>query len=377
MSQTVQVFASTDLHGEFDAFSQSQRVKNLKNKYPDSIWIDNGDFFIGNSLTTYYNTEFKVSPLVAKANEFAYDVMIPGNHDLDYGLEFLKQQVKKLTVPYVCCNLVDLKGDYIFEPYTILKRQNQKIAVIGLMTEALPQLTSFENTKHLICEEAASSLKHVLEVLPSDIDLIVVSYHGGLEVDLDSKQLHGYENKENQAYAIASQFPQINGFVAGHQHFTNAGHVKNCAFIQPGSHGKTVGSLTFTPAEKNQSTLYTINQSYQMDDLTYEQWLNEKVNDEAIITFLSDHFQVPQANILFKMKTDTRRDFLNAFTKPFSFYKYTFLQNEWKTMGEDKLLDSKKESVTIYTNDATFPQHRLQEKYLDNLFDAYHRWATS
>lgn len=187
MTQSVQVFATTDLHGEFDSLAQSQTIIGLKNQFPESIWIDNGDFFIGNALTTYYNTEFKLSPLVAKANEFAYDVMIPGNHDLDYGLDFLKSQVSKLAMPYVCCNLMDLNNEYIFEPYTILERNNQKIAVIGLMTEALPQLTAFENTKNLICNSTTTSLKRVLNELPSDIDLILVAYHGGLEVDLESK----------------------------------------------------------------------------------------------------------------------------------------------------------------------------------------------
>ena len=379
MDQTIQVFATTDLHGAFDSMAQSQTTQTLKKEYPESIWIDNGDFFIGNALTTYYNTEFKVSPLVHQANEFAYDVMVPGNHDLDHGLDFLKTQVSKLSMPYVCCNLMDLDNEYIFEPYTILERGNQKIAVIGLMTEALPQLTAFKNTKNLVCKQASTSLKHVVNILPSDIDLILVAYHGGLEVDLKSKKSLHYKNTENQAYALANQFSQINGLIAGHQHFTNAGKINHCALIQPGSHGKVLGSLTFEQTEEgweSHAKNYLINSAPQTNNQAFEKWLQKEIDKDSIFDFLSDHFEIPYSQIQFQMNGNTRQDFLNAFSIPFSFLKYTFLKEEWLTIAPGDQIEPDKESVTIYTNDSTLPQYRLMETSIDNIFDLYHHYIS-
>jgi 2',3'-cyclic-nucleotide 2'-phosphodiesterase/3'-nucleotidase len=380
MVQTVQIFATTDLHGAFDSLAQSQTVKTLKDDFPESIWIDNGDFFIGNALTTYYNTTFEWSPLATQANAFGYDVMVPGNHDLDYGLDFLKAQVAKLSMPYVCCNLMDLNDEYIFDPYTILERNKQKIAVIGLMTEVLPQLTAFENTKNLVCKQVDTSLERVLNDLPSDIDLIVVAYHGGLEVDLESKKSLHYKNTENQAYSIARHFPQIDGLIAGHQHFTNAGKIEDCAFIQPGSHGRIVGSLTFQQTDQgweSQSKNYVIETTPQIKDPAFEEWLQEEINIDSIINFLSEHFEIPKAHIRFQMNGNTRQDFFNAFSIPFSFLKYTFLKKEWAAIAPAEQVDANQESITIYTNDSTLPQHRLMEAYIDNLFNLYHHYLVT
>lgn len=380
MTQALQVFATTDMHGEFASFGQAQTIQTLKNQFPESIWIDNGDFFIGNTLTTYYNTEFEISPLVAKANEFAYDVMVPGNHDLDHGLEFLQTQVSQLSMPYVCCNLRNLRGEYIFDPYTILERNNKKIAVIGLMTTALPQLTAFENTQHLICQGAATSLKQVFRELPAEVDLILLAYHGGLEVDLESKKSLHYKNTENEAYTIASQFPQIDGLIAGHQHFTNAGKINDCAFVQPGSHGKALGSLSFeqtTTGWNSSSEVQPIALTPSENDLGFEKWLQGEVDIESVFDFLSDYFEIPRSKIRFKMNGNSRQDFLSAFSSPFSFLKYTFLTDEWLTIAPSDRLDADQDSVTIYTNDSTLPQHRLMKTYIDNVFDLYHRYLST
>lgn len=77
------------------------------------------------------------------------------------------------------------------------------------------------------------------------------------------------------------------------------------------------------------------------------------------------------------MNGKTRLDFLNAFSSPFSFLKYTFLRDEWLSIAPDDPLDSTKNFVTIYTNDSTLAQHRLMKTYLDNIFDVYHRWGST
>lgn len=378
MIKDIEIFTTTDLHGEFESFIQSETVKKLKTEDTNSIWIDNGDFFIGNPLTTYYNTQFETSPLVQKANEFGFDVMIPGNHDFDYGLDFLKKQIEKLTIPYVCCNIVDSQGKNIFEPYAIVNRKQKKIAVIGLMTAALPQLTAFNNTKDIVCKDTISSLDQTLKSLPEDIDLVVVAYHGGLEVDLLSgKSLH-YKNIENQAYEIVEQFSEIDGFIAGHQHFVNAGKINKSAFVQPGSHGKAIGKLTFTPTPNgwtNTAKILPVDYSVKFENKDFNFWLEEELDTACINKFLSYYFEISEDFIWFQINGNRRKDFLNAFSIPFSFYKYTFLKNEWEKINPNHKNNSiNNDSITIYTNKADLPKYRLMTTYIDNIFDLYHHY---
>lgn len=373
---TIHILATTDIHGAFDSFRQAKEVKQLKKTYPEAIWIDNGDFFVGNALSTFYNTTQDISPFVRQANDFGYDVMVPGNHDLDYGLPFLKKQVEQLTMPYVCCNLLDTQDKYIFDPFTIIEREVEKVAVIGVMTAALPQLSSFEMVRDVRCKDALRSLKATLQLIPDDVDYVIVSYHGGLETDLLSLQSLQYDTGENQAYQLVESDDRIDGCIAGHQHFVNEGKIGETAFVQPGYQGNYVGHLKISSFGV-ESGLHHIEDRKTIVLSEYNQWLDEKVNEEDIEQFLADYFQVASQQVVYQRKGETRRDFLSSFPVPYTFSKYLFPQTEWQEIEKDrewKATTFDQDSVTVYSNDTTLPYYRISEKYIDNLFDAYHRW---
>lgn len=373
----IHVLATTDIHGSFDSFAEAKKVRELKENYPEAIWIDNGDFFVGNALSTFYNTTYDISPFVKQANAFGYDVMVPGNHDLDYGLQFLKKQVDQLVMPYVCCNLLDSKDECIFDPFTIIEREEKKLAIIGIMTEALPQLSHFEVTKDVRCKGAQSSLKATLELLPNDIDHVIVAYHGGLEKDLLSLKSLQYDTGENQAYQLAESDQRISGLIAGHQHFVNVGKVDETAFVQPGYQGNYVGHLKLSD-DTVESKLYAIDKRPSTISSEYKQWLSQEIDEKNIEMFLTDYFQISREQIVYQRKGQTRDAFLSSFPVPYTFSKYIFPKQEWNKMRKERQLKetaNERNEVTIYSNDATLPYYRIKEKYIDNLFDEYHRWC--
>ncbi len=68
-----------------------------------------------------------------------YDLLTPGNHEFDYGMDQFNQlrQTEK-NVPYACCNFVDKNGSRIFDAYRVLEYQTDlgkvRIAYVGATT---------------------------------------------------------------------------------------------------------------------------------------------------------------------------------------------------------------------------------------------------
>lgn len=384
MSKEIEVFATTDIHGAFESFKESKTVSRLKRSSPEAIWIDNGDFFIGNALSTYYNTTHKISPFVYQANTFGYDVMVPGNHDFDYGLAYLKRQVSELTMPYVCCNLFDRNDKYLFPPYTVVERGENKIAVIGLMTQALPQLGEFEAIKDVICKKTVPSLKETIQALPSEIDFIVIAYHGGLQTDPLSGKNYHYHTGEDQAYELAASIDCIDGMVIGHQHFVNKGKIKQTTFVQPGHRGEQVGYLRLgkNGSERTDtSSIIEVEVPCTKSNIEFEAWMNEPVDLLSLNVFLKEYFSVSKEELLFTFSGSTRQDLLESFPIPYTFSYYHFPLEEWEVIKQEKWIpkeikagrieDGKK---MLYSNDRRLPYYRVKHHFIAPLFDAYHRW---
>ena len=119
--------------------------------------VDAGDAIQGGPIGALSKGEY----ITEIMNYVKYDVVAPGNHEFDYGME----QFKKITgevakFPYVCCNLVDLKtGKPMFDAYKILEAKGKKIAFVGVDTpetfhKSTPAYFQDENGKYIysFCE---------------------------------------------------------------------------------------------------------------------------------------------------------------------------------------------------------------------------------
>src|SRR6218665_1395106 len=101
----------------------------------NSMLVDNGDFLQGNPLGDYiaYERGMKAGdkhPVVNAMNVLGYDCGTLGNHEFNYGLDFMFNTLAGATFPFVCANLTkgqlasDPKQDPLyFKPYHIIEKQ--------------------------------------------------------------------------------------------------------------------------------------------------------------------------------------------------------------------------------------------------------------
>lgn len=95
------------------------------------ILVDSGDAVQGESIGILSKGE----SIMDIMNALDYDVVTPGNHEFDYGMDQFFSLVGKAQFPYVSCNFTDLRtGGLVFEPYKIIEAAGRKIAFVGATT---------------------------------------------------------------------------------------------------------------------------------------------------------------------------------------------------------------------------------------------------
>ncbi|WP_159081737.1 bifunctional 2',3'-cyclic-nucleotide 2'-phosphodiesterase/3'-nucleotidase [Paenibacillus sp. CAA11] len=176
-------------------------VKEARQEVPNTLLVDNGDLIQGTPLGTYEalinplkGTE--VHPVYQAMNIMGYDIATFGNHEFNYGLEYLDQVIKGAKFPYVNANIyVDDKDNNPdndvnrYQPYQILTKtykdeagqeQTLKIGVLGLVA---PQITEWDKAnlegKVITKDLVTTAEKFVPEIKSKGADVVIVMAHSG------------------------------------------------------------------------------------------------------------------------------------------------------------------------------------------------------
>ena len=116
-------------------------VDAVRDETPNVLLVDAGDQFQG---TLYYNL-FKSEVVAVMMNAVGYDAMTVGNHEFDDGPAELGVLASRTDFPIVSTNLdvsaePTLAGSLV--PYTIVQRDGQDVAILGVTTTELPEISS-------------------------------------------------------------------------------------------------------------------------------------------------------------------------------------------------------------------------------------------
>lgn len=164
-------------------------LKDERQKNPDLLLFDSGDFSQGSA----YYTMFKGDVEVGLMNMMGYDAATIGNHEFDFGLDNMARIFRMATFPIVCTNY-DFTGtlcEGLVKPYVILKRNGVKIGVFALAPkmEGLVSAKNCVGVKYLdpgqVALETATMLKKQLKC-----DVVVCISHLGWQSNRDQDDLY-------------------------------------------------------------------------------------------------------------------------------------------------------------------------------------------
>lgn len=232
----------------------STEIKRQREKDPDLLLVDGGDYSMGTLFQTIFSTD---SPSLRLLGKLGYDAVTFGNHEFDFRAEGLADSLNAAKnsgdrLPkIVAANLAypedengGLRKDleklkkametYGVEAYTIVNKNGIKVGVFGLMGKEADSNAPMAGVKFTDQIKAA---KETVEVLKNKekVDLIVCLSHSGTWED----------KKRSEDEILAKKVPEIDVIISGHTHTTLEEPIiiKNTIIASSGSYGRNLGIL--------------------------------------------------------------------------------------------------------------------------------------
>lgn len=236
----LRIVATTDIHSfltDFDYYKDAPTdkfgftraaslIRQARNEVKNSVLVDNGDLIQGNPIADYQAAqgykEGKSNPAVDCLNAMHYEVGTLGNHEFNYGLDYLSDAMKQAKFPIVNANVVKAGSDepyftpYVIQEKTVVdnkgKNHKLKIGYIGFVT---PQIVVWDKAnlqgKVETRDIVKTAQKYVPEMKQKGADIIVALAHTG-----PSNEPYK-EGAENSAFYLAD-VPHIDAVIFGHSH---------------------------------------------------------------------------------------------------------------------------------------------------------------
>ena len=253
---SLRILGTTDIHTNlynYDYYKDAQTqefglaktatlIKEARAEAKNTLLFDNGDLIQGNPLGDYKARvdkleEGELHPVFQAMKQLDYDAATVGNHEFNYGLEFLDEVLDDAPMPYVSANVYkddhdnDPSNDeHYFEPFTILKKKvvddsgKTNVIKVGVIGAVAPQITQWDKA-HLdgkvITKDIVKSVEaQIPKMKKKGADLIIVLAHSGIG---DAKVS---ELEENAAYDLTN-VEGIDAIISGHSHSTFPGSYRN------------------------------------------------------------------------------------------------------------------------------------------------------
>ena len=215
------ILQTTDVHGYIETSGEPEagggwlRLATLIEQFRESwgesntLLVDCGDACQGSIVAAVSRGKVCVDLL----NALDYDVFIPGNHELDFGVQQCDLLCQAAGERVLCGNLqLTVAGrERSFRGWRIFERHGARIAVIGATASFLDHWLWGTKMAHVSVQPVTAMLRQVMpEVLGTRPDMIVLAVHQGW-LERDTRQV-------NEIPDIVRQFPEIDLVLGGHTH---------------------------------------------------------------------------------------------------------------------------------------------------------------
>lgn len=243
----LRVLETTDIHMhvvDYDYFQDRPTVtaglsrtaallRSARAEADNSVLVDNGDLLQGNPLGDFIARqrglgEEEVHPVYKAMNLLDYTVGNIGNHEFNYGLEFLSRSIDGANFPYISSNVFHDDGDddprndrpyfeqYLIVEQTLTAAEGSRHPIdLGFIGFVPPQIMQWDRS-HLKGRVVAHDMVEVAERLVPQMraegaDVVIAIPHSGLSV----ATRRGME--ENATYHL-SRVAGIDALMFGHSH---------------------------------------------------------------------------------------------------------------------------------------------------------------
>ena len=215
----LQILATSDTHGKFDPWDyaankedttgsvaqQATAIKQLRTA--DTLVIDAGDTIQGNSSQLFLEDD--VHPMVAAMNAIGYDVWVTGNHEYNYGMDTLKKIIAEQNAKVLTGNVYAPDGTPLADGYTIVRKKDLKIGLIGMVT---PNITRWDavNLTGWTVTNPVDECRKIIDQIKDQVDVLIGVMH------MDTENEYGVYG--SGVTDLANACPEFDVIIAAHGH---------------------------------------------------------------------------------------------------------------------------------------------------------------
>lgn len=207
-------------------------IESARREAPNSLLLDNGDILQGTPMGDYEAEQFlrgkrAAHPVFKAMNLLRYDAGTLGNHEFNYGLDYLLQSLKEASFPVTNANILSASpdigpvGEPLFPPYLLLDKQVTDLQggrhplKIGLIGFVPPQIVQWDKGhlegKIKVLDMLEAARQRIPEMKQAGADVIIAMVHAGYDEVAEAPNL------EN-AVLHFSRIPDVDAIVFGHAH---------------------------------------------------------------------------------------------------------------------------------------------------------------
>jgi len=191
--------------GQFGFYQIAGLRGNLERAGATVLLFDSGDTFHGLPAANL-RQGMDIAEIM---DAVAFDAMVPGNHDFNYGYRRLMELAEAVSFPIIAANIIfDDTGYSVFYENIIIERGGMSFGVFGLANQKTPSRTHPRNVEGINFTSPLLAAQQQVEILQAaGVDYIILLSHLGID------PIYVYT-----ADFIAAQVPGIDIILDGHSH---------------------------------------------------------------------------------------------------------------------------------------------------------------
>lgn len=260
-------------------------IEEERDNDPGVLLLDAGDYSMGTLFQTIFETH---SPALRIMGKLGYDATTFGNHEFDFraiglanslqsavnsGDPLLEILASNISFPYdeagnLTPSLEKLKNsmdNYGVKEYIVLKRNDMKIGIFGLMGEDADSNAPMAEVEFT---DIVDTSKRIVDILKNDekVDLVIALSHSGTE---DNKS-------KSEDEILAKEVPEIDVIISGHTHtkLSEPIVINNTIIASSGRYGENLGKLKLSKNDNNRWSL----QDYSLKEINDTLPANEEIS---------------------------------------------------------------------------------------------------
>ncbi|MDI6400422.1 5'-nucleotidase C-terminal domain-containing protein [Balneolaceae bacterium ANBcel3] len=265
----IEVMLTADVHGRVRGWDYYQNLEDpyhslakiatladsIRKSNPNTILLDAGDWLQGNLFAEYFAVHDQKQshyPFLKAVDHMSYDAIVIGNHEFNFGIEYLNRQLEATNTPALGANILTYGTEEpAYTPYLVKEIEGIHVAIIGLTTPGSAIWDKHHVNQRLTFADGPSVAEQYTRLLQEKdlADVVIILAHSGLNGS------SGYQSdtlgEENFGRTIAETIPGVHLLALGHTHrVLDNQHIDgpdgaSVAVLQPGRWASHLGIAEF------------------------------------------------------------------------------------------------------------------------------------